>query len=1133
MLDVLLLGPTEVREAGHAVRLTGPRQRVILARLAVAEGRSVSQDALVQDLWDENPPADPTHALQAQISRLRKSLPVDVELVAGGYRWDPEVVETDVARFARWCGTGREQLASGDPLAASRTFRTALELWRGPAFADVPETATLRPHAVQLDEMWQRALGDRIDADLRTGAGSDVVSELRGLVEQYPLRERHWGQLMQALYQDGRTTEAIDAFRHVRHVFAEELGTDPGEALDRLHQEMLRGFASGGPLAPAPDDRPVSDIGGAPLPAELALHAHSPLVGRERELAVLERRWSESSGALRMVTITGDPGIGKTRLAAEFATRCGRDDARVRFGRNDQSAAGTCQPFAEILRADLAGVAADSLVGELGPYPSDLVRLVPELADLLPASVAPALQSDPGTEQQRLFDAFAGWLATASVDRPVLLVIDDLQWADRQTLLLLRHLSRSARPVRALVLATYRDRDHVADQTNKDLLAALLRQSEARTHLPLSGLDDGAVLRLLADELQITAPGADVPAGLDERVASAAGGNPLFVVELARQLGDVVPDGGLTVPALPAGVQDVVDRRLADLPDAVRTMLQHAAIIGREFDPRVLQQTTALDDAELDGLLAAATYARLTEPVAGPRLRYAFSHDVVRTALYDATPPLRRSALHRTVAEAIEQVHADDLPGHSHELGHHYSAAAAVGSADSARSAVHYLVLAGDEALAHGAPPTAVGHYRQAVGLGPAATSHEERCDLLIGLGSAELHAGDPAYRATLLEAARLAREAGDARRLTAAAVANNRGWWSSTADVDQERVAVIEAALATCDVDDRASYVELLMSWALENVRDPSQRERAIARSAEALGLAEELGDDHLLARLLSHRYAVVYASFSDPRGCVDLSERLSELANKRADPGLQLNAAIGVAQSSMMVGDFATADRALERSARLGEVLDQPARRWMTRCWQAMCTAMRGDLDRGEELAVAAFELGTETEQPDATTWFAGQLFTLRLLQGRLPELLDEIEAQVITQSGGIPAWRAAYALALTTVDRHDEAATILDEFVDREFAQLPLDMLWLHGMTYLCGVCDAVDRPDAARALHDALLPYAGLMAHNGTLDAGPVDLHLGLMARVACDPATAEQHLARAVDLCQRIDAPLWSALARAG
>jgi DNA-binding SARP family transcriptional activator len=1132
MLDVLLLGPAEVREAGRAVRLTGPRQRVVLARLAVAEGRPVSQEALVRDLWDVTPPADPPHALQAQISRLRRTLPVAIELVAGGYRWDPEAVETDVSRFAQLCRTGREQLASGDAAAASASFRAALGLWRGPAFADVPETAALRHHAVRLEETRQRAVGDRIDADLRSGAAGDLVSELRGIVEQYPLRERHWGQLMLALHHDGRTAEAIDAFRHAREVFAEELGTDPGEALDRLHQEMLRGSTGADLPTPAPDDRPAPDSAGVRLPAELALHAHAPLVGRERELAVLERRWTESSGALRMVTITGEPGIGKTRLAADFATRCGREGARVLFGRNDQYVSVLCQPFAEMLRADLADGDTEPLTRELGPYPADLARLVPELADRLPASVAPALRSDPGTEQQRFFDAVAGWLATASAGGPVLLVIDDLQWADRQTLLLLRHLSRSARPVRALVLATYRDRDRVADEANKDLLAALLRQSGAQTHLPLSGLDDSAVARLLADELEITAPGADVPAGLEERVASAAGGNPLFVVELARQLGDVVPEGGLAVPALPAGVQDVVDRRLADLPEQVRTMLQHAAIIGREFDPRVLQRTTALDDADIDGLLEAATHARLTEPIGGPRLRYTFSHDVVRAALYDATPPLRRSALHRTVAEAIEQVHADDLPGHSRELGHHYSAAA-VGSAESVRPAVHYLMLAGTEALAHGAPPTAVRHYREAVGLLPASAGPDERCDLLIGLGTSEFHAGEPAYRATLLEAARLAVGAGDAPRLTAAAVANNRGWWSSTADVDQERVAVIEAALATCDVSDRASYAELLMSWALENVRDPSQRERAVARSADALGLAEGLGDEHLLARLLSHRYAVVYASFSDPGGCVDLSRRLSQLANQRADPGLQLNAAIGVAQSSMMVGDFATADRALERSAQLGEVLDQPARLWLTRCWQAMCTAMRGDLLRGEELAVAACELGTDTEQPDATTWFAGQLFTLRMLQGRLPELLDEIEAQVISQSGGIPAWRAAYALALTTVDRCDEAATILDEFVGRDFAQLPLDMLWLHGMTYLCGVSEAVDDPDAARALHDALLPYAGLMAHNGTLDAGPVDLHLGRMARVHGDSAVAQQHLARAVDLCQRIDAPLWSARAREG
>ena len=382
-----------------------------------------------------------------------------------------------------------------------------------------------------------------------------------------------------------------------------------------------------------------------------------------------------------------------------------------------------------------------------------------------------------------------------------------------------------------------------------------------------------------------------------------------------------------------------------------------------------------------------------------------------------------------------------------------------------------------------------------------------------------------------------LAHREGDHPRLTAAAVANNRGWYSSTSEIDHERVAVIEAALAGHAPDDRHSQAQLLAAWAVENVRDPALRNEAIARSEKGFAMARELaaetGDELLLAHQIAHRFSVLYASFSDPHECLALSERLYALAHRRGDPGIRLNAAIALAQAALLLGDFPASDRALDDAAQLAERLRHPARTWLARSWQATRAAVRGDLDGAEALALESLQIGLDTTQPDALTWFAGQIFVFRAMAGRLAEVLDSVEEQVAAHAAAIPAWRAAYAYALAEAGRHGEARAIVAEFAERECAQLPRDMLWLHGMAYLAmassvlgDASSELGNAGSARALYPILAPFAGMVANNGTIDAGPVDLHLGTLARVCGELPAAATHLAAAADLCQRAGAPLW-------
>jgi predicted ATPase/DNA-binding SARP family transcriptional activator len=309
-----ILGPTQVwREDGSTLPVGGPRVRALLARLLLDAGRIVAAERLIDDLYGEAPPAGAANALQSQVSRLRRSLadlsqvsppPAHhprLELHPAGYRLAVDRDDVDAHRFARLAASGHRALAAGDHPAAVALLREAIELWRGPALADVADAPFAAAHAVRLEEGRLAAVTDRIEADLALGEHASLVPELQQLVEAHPLRERIRGQLMRALYGSGRQAEALGAYEDARRRLAEELGADPSTELAAIHRAVLRADES---LAvTTPTHR---------LPAQL-----TSFVGRDEEL----RRVGKLLGEARLVTITGPGGAGKTRLAVEAAGR--------------------------------------------------------------------------------------------------------------------------------------------------------------------------------------------------------------------------------------------------------------------------------------------------------------------------------------------------------------------------------------------------------------------------------------------------------------------------------------------------------------------------------------------------------------------------------------------------------------------------------------------------------------------------------------------------------------------------------------------------------------------------------------------------------------------------------------------
>jgi DNA-binding SARP family transcriptional activator len=537
-VEFRVLGPLEaVDDQGRRAELGGTRERTLLAVLLLAPDAVVPATRLAGELWGERMPEGWPHALRVHVSRLRRALRDaggEGLLVtrAPGYLLGTGPDAVDARRFGALVAQGRAVLAS-DPAAAGATLRTALALWRGPLLGGALDSALIRSEAARLEEDRLGALEERIAADLACGRHGELLGELDGLVRAHPVRERMRAQQMTALYRAGRQADALHAYDDLRHHLGEELGIDPSAALVRLHAAVLR-------QDPALDPDPAAGPR-EPGPAAVGTRAAAPallaerggaFVGRGGELGRLASVW-DAAGApgARLVLIAGEPGVGKTRLAAELADRAAHD-APVLAGRCDEDLGVPYQPFVEALRDHVARGTPATLRTGLGRWAGELTRLVPEIAELLD-DLDPPLRADPETERHRLFEAVASWLGAAGDGGRVLLLLDDLHWAPRPTLQLLRHVTRSPLTAALVVVATYRDTETGRGHPLTALLADLRRQPGVE-RMHLDGLGEAAVAELLHG----AAPDAPVDAALARAIHAETEGVPFFVLEVLRHLAE-------------------------------------------------------------------------------------------------------------------------------------------------------------------------------------------------------------------------------------------------------------------------------------------------------------------------------------------------------------------------------------------------------------------------------------------------------------------------------------------------------------------------------------------------------------------------------------------------------------------
>jgi class 3 adenylate cyclase len=520
-----------------------------------------------------------------------------------------------------------------------------------------------------------------------------------------------------------------------------------------------------------------------PMPA-LLTEVGRIFVGRSAEVERLRQLWKQAvAGERRIALLAGEPGVGKTRLAADVASRVHEEGGLVLAGRCDEDLGVPYQPFVEALRHFIDHTPPEACRQQLGRYGGELARLLPDLSERAP-DLPPPLTSDAETERYRLFDAVAAWLAAVSADEPVVLVLDDLQWAAKPTLLLLRHVLHFPEPLRLLVVATYRDTDIGRGHPLGELLADLRRDTGV-DRLALSGLSVADVIGFLevaGGHAQLNEENTALAVALHDETE----GNPFFLREVLRHLaetgGIAEHDGRWSTTmdvdqlGIPEGVRDVVGRRLSRLSEIANRVLGHASVIGTEFDLALLAPVCELDEDALLAALEEAQAARLVAELPSAAPRYRFAHTLVRATLYEELSAGRRVRLHRRVAEAIESVYAGRLADHLTALAHHYGRAAAPAGEIGAK-AVGYALEAGRQALDQLAYDEAAAWYRRALDLLDAGgtVTGPHRLDVLLALGQAQQRAGDPEHRETLLAAARAAEQAGRTDVVVQAALANSR----------------------------------------------------------------------------------------------------------------------------------------------------------------------------------------------------------------------------------------------------------------------------------------------------------------------------------------------------------------------
>ena len=843
------------------------------------------------------------------------------------------------------------------------------------------------------------------------------------------------------------------------------------------------------------------------------------LLGRERELAALRAALASATrGHGRMVLLSGEAGIGKTRLADAFAAESRDKGARVAWGRCwEAGGAPVYWPWLQAMRSLLRDVEPSHLRRLVGADAAHIAQLLPEVRDALPE--LPDLHDDDSDRARfALLDAQSRLLRNAAREGPIVLILDDLHAADEPSLLLLRFVAMDLADTAVVVLAIYREGELAPGDPRLGLLAEVARVSAAE-RLDPPGLTVDEVARYIA-----IAAGRRPPEGLAEAVSRETEGNPLFVGEIVRMLAeegrlDRLPDGTGQPLGVTEGVQAVIGRRLARLSDPCHEVLARASVIGVEIP---LELAAAIEDRPATELLPLFDEGAAAHVLMEPRMpggAWRFAHALIRDVLYASLAGAVRRDLHLRTAQALEHLPASEPP--LAELAHHYVLA---GPAADPRIAVDFATRAAEGAAAVHAHEEAARLYE--LGLRVGGLNDHERYGLLMRLGGARTRGGNQeAAQAAYWEAAEIAERLGQAEWLAEAALGYGGMFHWLRAGSDERLVPLLERALAGLDPGDSTLRASLLGRLA-GALRDEPSMERRSELSREAVAMARRVGDQRtLLNALICHNAAAM-----GPDSMAEMTElrrEIRELIAATRDSWDEYLLIIVTAFGE----DWSLAKAEVETYRRLARKLRQPILEWYYGVMQATLGLLEGRLADTDRVLEATRHHGDRAQVWESQFSYRLAIVGLRREQDRLAEVVEFARRLADDHVG----YRMLPALAMyvaAAAGRVDAARREMDALAVDGFAFLPRDHGWLFGMTYLAETALLLGDARRAAELERMLAPYTERMAFgSGEVSAGPIERVRGLLASMAGRHDEAIQLLENAERDAERKGARLWAVRSR--